>query len=54
MDVFQVHGGKQGAERVARDTGMSLIEHIFEEYFLLEVPHIHKRYVKYFISMNSS
>ena len=27
---------------------MSLVENIFDDYFLYEVPHINKRYVEYF------
>ena len=48
IEKFQVKGGKNGADKVARETGMSVVENIFDDFFLLEVPHIRKRYDKYF------
>ena len=42
----QVRGGNEKAQELEKGLGMSLVENIFEDYFLYEVPHVNKRHVK--------
>ena len=45
--LCQVRGGNKKARTIGKELGMSLVENIFDNYFLYEVPHINKRYAKY-------